>query len=216
MAEPALVGECIAAMLGAVSVPVTAKTRIGIDESDSYAELRDFVATLAAAGCRTFIVHARKAWLQGLSPRENREIPPLRYDLVHRLKADFPELTVVLNGGIASLAAAEQHLRDLDGVMIGRAAYHDPWMLAEADRRIFGDPHPLPNRHQVVERFLAFSERELSSGAPLTQLTRHLLGLFHGAPGAKSWRRHLSENAHRPGAGTRVIRDALERVPRGR
>jgi len=215
MGEPALVAECIAAMLGAASLPVTAKIRIGIDERASYAELSDFVAILAAAGCHTFIVHARKAWLQGLSPRQNREIPPLHYDLVHRLKADYPELTIVLNGGITSLAAVEEHLRRLDGVMVGREAYHNPWLLAEADRRIFGDPHPVPSRHQVIERFLPFAERELAGGVPLTQLTRHLLGLFQGAPGAKAWRRHLSENAHRPGASSEVIRDALKGIPPG-
>ncbi len=213
MAEPALVAECVLAMVETVRVPVTAKTRIGIDARDGYAELVDFVGTLAAAGCRVFIVHARKAWLQGLSPKENREIPPLRYDLVHRLKADFPDLAIVVNGGIASLEAAEQQLQRLDGVMIGREAYHNPWILAQADRRIFGDPHPVPSRHQVIERFLPFAEHELAAGVPLGRMTRHLLGLFHGAPGARAWRRRLSERAHRPGAGTEVIREALERVP---
>ncbi len=166
MAEPGLVADCIAAMRAAVGLPITAKTRIGIDGRDSYAELRDFVGTLAAAGCRTFIVHARKAWLQGLSPRQNREIPPLRYDLVYRLKGDFPELAIILNGGIASLAAAEEQLRRLDGVMIGREAYHNPWMLAAADQRIFADPHPEPSRHQVIERFLPFAEARAGSRRP--------------------------------------------------
>ncbi|MCB2262218.1 MAG: tRNA dihydrouridine(20/20a) synthase DusA [Candidatus Thiosymbion ectosymbiont of Robbea hypermnestra] len=199
MAEPALVADCIAAMKDAVSLPVTVKTRIGIDERDGYEELRDLVGALATAGCDALIVHARKAWLRGLSPRENRDIPPLRYDVVRRLKLDFPHLPVVINGGITSLAQARSLLPGLDGVMIGRAAYRDPWMLAAADRELFGDPGPSPNRRQVLEAYLPYLERKLAAGAPLNAMTRHLFGLFQGRPGARRWRRAISEHVHRPG-----------------
>ena len=170
MAEPRLVADGVAAMRDAVSLPITVKHRIGIDERDSYDELRDFVGTVAEAGCGVFIVHARKAWLQGLSPRENREVPPLRYDRVTRLKRDFPELRIVINGGVTSLDQTESLLRELDGVMIGREAYHNPWLLADADRRIFGVAGPQPSRHEVLERFIPFAERELAGGVPLGRL----------------------------------------------
>ncbi len=215
MAEPALVADCIAAMREAVPLPVTAKHRIGIDHQEGYGPLRDFVGTLAEAGCRTFIVHARKAWLQGLSPKENREVPPLRYERVHRLKADFPRLEIVINGGILDLDQALEQLERVDGVMMGRAVYHDPWLLAEADRRIFGaDFHP-GTPHRVVRRYLELVERECGRGVPLKRMARHLLGLFHGRPGARRWRRHLSEHAHRRGAGPEVIEQALALVPEG-
>ncbi len=208
MAEPQVVADCVAAMKGAVEIPVTVKTRIGIDERDSYGELVDFVGQVAEAGCDALIVHARKAWLQGLSPRENREIPPLRYDWVQRLKGDFPSLAVVINGGIQTLDAAVELLRGLDGVMIGREAYQNPWILAQADRLIFGDPALTPSRLRVLERFLPYVEQGLAAGVPLNAMTRHILGLFQGQPGARAWRRHLSENAHRTGAGLEVLRAA--------
>ncbi len=214
MAEPALVAECVAAMRESVSLPVTAKHRIGIDELDGYDRLTRFVETLAEAGCRTFIVHARKAWLQGLSPRENREVPPLRYKSVYRLKRDFPHLEFVLNGGVLNMDQAEIHLQQVDGVMVGREAYHNPWILAEADRRLFGSTEHPGSRHQVIERLMPLVERECARGVPLKRITRHLLGLFHGQPGAKRWRRHLSENAHLPGAGPEVLEQALSLVPR--
>ncbi len=213
MAEPELVAECMAAMIEAVSIPVTLKTRIGIDDRDSYEELAAFVARIAEAGCRSFIVHARKAWLQGLSPKENREIPPLHYDRVHRLKQDFPQLEIVINGGIKSLDQAAEQLQHVDGVMIGREAYHNPWILAEADRRLYGDAHPTPTRHEVLARLLPFVEQELAMGVRLQQITRHILGLFQGQPGARAWRRHLSEHAHRPGAGPELIAQAAALVP---
>ncbi len=213
MAEPGLVAECVAAMAAAVEIPVTVKHRIGIDDLDSYDALARFVATVAGAGCRTFIVHARKAWLQGLSPKENREIPPLRYDLVYALKRDLPALEIIVNGGIASLEDAARHLERVDGVMVGRAAYHDPWLLAEVDRRFYGDGHAVPTPHGVVEAYLPYVERQLAAGVPLTRMTRHLLGLFAGRPGARRWRRVLSEGAHRPGAGSDLIRAALREVP---
>jgi tRNA-dihydrouridine synthase A len=206
MAEPALVAECVTAMRATVQVPVTVKHRIGIDERDSYAELIDFVGRLSEAGCDAIIVHARKAWLKGLSPKENRDIPPLRYEVVRDLKRDFPDLPIVINGGIKTLNETADFLRELDGVMIGREAYHNPWILAEADRRVFGDDHPLPTRRQVLEAFILYAERQLAAGVPLNAMSRHLLGLFQGRPGARAWRRRISEQAHRPGAGVEVLR----------
>ncbi|WP_082877547.1 MULTISPECIES: tRNA dihydrouridine(20/20a) synthase DusA [Methylomonas] len=209
MAEPQLVADCLAAMRDAVSIPVTVKSRIGIDDRDSYAELTEFIATVANAGCKTFIVHARKAWLSGLSPKENREIPPLRYDVVLQLKQDFPQLEIVINGGINSLDTAEALLDRVDGVMLGREVYHNPYLLAEVDARIFHDPQPLPSRRQVVIGMQDYIERQLESGQRLHNITRHMLGLFHGADGARAWRRHLSEHAGKPGAGFQVVLDAL-------
>lgn len=210
MAEPALVAECVAAMGDAVSVPVTVKTRIGIDDMDSYAALANFIGTVAAAGCNTFIIHARKAYLKGLSPKENRTVPPLKYEYAWQLKTDFPRLTIVVNGGITDLDAAQQQLAHVDGVMLGRAAYHDPYLLADVDRRFFADPHPVLSRKQVVEAMLPYIERELSDGTSLKQITRHMLGLFQGMPGARHWRRHLSQYAVQPGADIAVVLQALE------
>ena len=215
MAEPELVAECVAAMGAAVAVPITVKTRIGIDHRDRYEDLADFVSTLAAAGCRTFIIHARKAWLRGLSPKENREVPPLRHDRVLRLKADFPELEIILNGGVRTVAEAAGLLRDVDGVMIGREAYHNPWILAQADPLIFGEPTPASRRQAVIEALLPWVEEELAAGIGLQSISRHLLGLFTGVAGARAWRRHLSEQAHRKGAGVEVLREAARRVRGG-
>ncbi|QBQ54145.1 tRNA dihydrouridine(20/20a) synthase DusA [Nitrosococcus wardiae] len=215
MMEPELVAECVAAMAQTVQLPVTVKTRIGVDEQDSYEALTRFISTVAQAGCRTFILHARKAWLQGLSPKENREKPPLRYEVVRAIKQDFPHLEVVINGGITTLEEAQEHLTLLDGVMIGRAAYHNPYLLAQLDRYFYGDFHPLSPRHGIMEAFLPYVEEQLAQGIYLSRITRHILGLFQGQPGARAWRRYLSENAHRPGAGIEVIREALRRVPQG-
>lgn len=209
MAEPQLVADCVAAMRDTVSIPVTVKSRIGIDDRDSYSELADFIATVASAGCRTFIVHARKAWLSGLSPKENREIPPLRYDVVFQLKQDFPELEIVINGGINTLDAAEALLNQVDGVMLGREVYHNPYLLAQVDARIFRDERPLLSRQQIVMAMQDYIEQQIQSGQRLHNITRHMLGLFHGADGARAWRRHLSENAGKPGAGYQVVLDAL-------
>jgi tRNA-dihydrouridine synthase A len=213
MAEPELVADCVAAMAAATTVPITVKTRIGIDERDSYEDLARFVDIVAAAGCRVFIIHARKAWLRGLSPRENREIPPLHYEVVERIKVDFPALRIVLNGGITDLEQAARQLPRLDGVMIGRAAYQNPYLLAEVDRRFFGDTRSAPTRHQVVAAFLPYVERQLARGVSLNAMTRHILGLFQGRPGARAWRRYLSEQAHRPGAGVEIIEAALRVAP---
>ncbi|HFE48792.1 MAG TPA: tRNA dihydrouridine(20/20a) synthase DusA, partial [Chromatiaceae bacterium] len=209
MREPGLVAEGIAAMVAAVDIPVTVKTRIGVDHNDSYEELSALVDKLAIAGCRTFIIHARKAWLKGLSPKENREIPPLRYEIAHRLKQDFPNLELIVNGGITNLDAAAAQLERVDGVMIGREAYHNPWLLADVDRRFHGDETPPPERRQIIQRLLPFIESELASGVPLQRISRHILGLFQGQPGARRWRRHLSENSHKKNADTTVIVEAL-------
>ncbi len=215
MAEPELVADCVSAMIGAVEVPVTVKCRIGIDDMDDVGTLPAFVERIARTGCTSFTVHARKAWLQGLSPKENRDIPPLRYDVVHATKQRFPDLEIAINGGIPDLDAALEQLELVDGVMLGRAAYHTPYVLAEADRRIFGDEGEVPTRHEVVARFLPFVERHLEEGVPLHRMTRHIIGLFQGLPGARAWRRHLSTQATRPGAGVEVIEQALAFVPQG-
>jgi len=212
MAEAELVAHCVAAMREAVSIPVTVKTRIGIDEQDSYEFLCQFIHTVAAAGCDTFIVHARKAWLKGLSPRENREIPPLDYPRVYRLKQDFPQLTLALNGGISSLAQAQAHLQHLDGVMLGREAYQNPYLLAQVDSALFGDTSPILSRHQVVEAMVPYIEAELAKGNQLAHVTRHMLGLYQGIPGARAWRRYLSEHACRRGAGVEVLLAAMAQV----
>ncbi len=215
MAEPRRVAQCVAEMRAAVRIPVTVKTRIGVDQRDRYEDLAEFVEVVATAGCHTFIVHARKAWLAGLSPKENREVPPLRHDRVQRLKQDFPHLEIVLNGGISSVEQAAGLLSGVDGVMIGREAYHNPWMLAEADALIFGEPPVTLSRQGVIEALLPFVEQELAAGTPLHRITRHLLGLFQGVPGARAWRRHLSEQAYRPEAGIEVLRAAAHRVRTG-
>ena len=209
MAEPSLVRECVAAMREAASLPVTVKTRIGIDNQDSYGFLYAFIAGLAAAGCTAFIIHARKAWLQGLSPKKNREVPPLRYDVVYRLKRDFPHLEFIINGGISSLDQAQEHLQKVDGVMLGRAAYHNPYILADADRRLFGISGAPVSRHVIIARLLPYIEDQLIDGTRLHHITRHILGLFQGVHGARAWRRHLSEHGCREGAGTEVVRQAL-------
>jgi tRNA-dihydrouridine synthase A len=209
MAEPDLVADCVAAMQRSVSVPVTVKCRIGIDAQDDEADLARFVAAVAEAGCRTLIVHARKAWLQGLSPKENREVPPLDYARVYRLKAARPDLTIILNGGIADLDTAQQHLAHVDGVMLGRAAYQTPYVLAEVDRRFFGASQPAPTRAEVIEGLIPHVVRHLKTGGRLNNVVRHILGLYHGCPRARAFRRHLSENAVKDGAGIDVLLEAL-------
>ena len=211
MAEPGLVADCIDAMNTAVSVPVTVKTRIGVDDRDSFDELAHFVRCVHAAGCKTFIIHARKAYLQGLSPKENRTVPPLKYDFAYRIKQMFPDLVIILNGGIESLDGAETHLQKVDGVMLGRAAYHNPYLLAQVDRRLFKDTHPVPARDDIVRSMIPYIERELKRGTQLKHITRHMLGLYQGIPGARHWRRHLSENAPHSEAGTGVILEALKK-----
>jgi tRNA-dihydrouridine synthase A len=211
MAQPRTVAACVRAMRDAVAVPVTVKTRIGIDDHDSYAFLSDFTETVAAAGCDTFVVHARIAILEGLSPKDNRSVPPLDYDRVYRLKREHPELTIVINGGVASADEIASHLERVDGVMIGREAYQNPWFLTEIERRFCGGSAP-SSRLDVLDRLVPYVERELAAGTELKHIARHVLGLFAGQPGARAWRRHLSEQAHRPGAGVDVLHDAVERL----
>lgn len=211
MAEPETVAACVAAMRRAVSIPVTVKTRIGIDDRDGYEHLVDFVRRIVDAGCTVFAVHARKAWLQGLSPKENREIPPLSYETVHRLKTDFPALTIVLNGGVKSLdeALAQIGPGKLDGVMIGRAAYEMPYMLASVDRAIYADSRPVLARAEAVRAYLPFAARMLDAGVPLGPIAKPLIPLFHGQPGGRLWRRHLAERVHKKGAGVAVLESGL-------
>ncbi len=206
MAEPVLVAECYRAMADAIAIPVTIKTRIGIDDHDDYEFLRLFVATLAEAGCESFYVHARKAILQGLSPKQNRDVPPLRYDIALRLKREFPNLQIVLNGGLRTVADVRHHLADFDGVMVGREAYNNPYVLAEIENDQYGTP--LPGRDDVVRRFLPYVERQLRNGVRLHAMTRHIQGLYAGEPGARLWRRTLSEGGADRAAGVEVIERA--------
>lgn len=209
MNDAPLVADCFRAMQDAANIPVTIKHRIGIDEQDSYQFLCDFIGTVAEAGCLTFIVHARKAWLKGLSPKQNREIPPLDYDRIYQLKKDFPQLEIIINGGIKTLSEAVNHLDHVDGVMMGREAYHNPYLLADVDRTIYHSDRPAPTRLQVLEQFSNFVLEELESGVKLSHMTRHILGLYQGLPGARKFRRHISENAHLPDATTEVLHQAL-------
>jgi len=208
MAEPGIVANCVHAMRAAVAVPVTVKTRIGIDRDESLDQLSEFVDTVADAGCTTFIVHARRAWLNGISPKQNREVPPLNYSRVYELKRRRPQLTIVINGGIKTLDAADRHLDQVDGVMMARQAYASPYLLAQVDNRFYNSSRIPPSREDVLERYLEYCARELNSGCPLNRLSRHLMGLFQGQPGARRWRRRLSEYAHRPDTGVDLIRQA--------
>ena len=215
MGFPEVVAEAVAAMRGACSLPVGVKHRIGFDDRDSYEEMRHFVDLVAAAGCDRFVVHARKAWLKGLSPKENREIPPLRHEDVRRLKSERPDLRIECNGGIRSLEEATDHLQQLDGAMIGRAAWDDPWLLSDADRAIYGAENPQTSRHDLVRAMLPYVEQRLAAGERLHPLIRPLLLLFRAQPGGRRWRRYLSEADTGPGAGVEVIEQALLQVPEG-
>lgn len=214
MREPGLVADCIAAMRKAVAIPVTVKCRIGVDEQDPDVALPVLARQVRDAGCETLVIHARKAWLDGLSPKENRDVPPLEYERAYALKVAMPEMEIIVNGGILTLDEAATHLDHVDGVMLGRAAYQTPWVLADVDRRFYGDKSPASTRHEVLERFLPYVERELSRGTHLHSMSRHILGLFQGLPGARAFRRHISENAPRKDAGAEVITDAMALVPR--
>jgi tRNA-dihydrouridine synthase A len=208
MAEPALVADCIAAMGAEAGVPITVKCRIGIDDQDTEESLDRFIDAVAEGGCTTFILHARKAWLQGLSPKENRDVPPIDYGRVYRVKAGRPGLTIIVNGGIGTLDEAVAHLTHVDGVMLGRAAYQDPYLLAGVDSLLFGRAEVPPSRLEVLDCFMAYAEGELARGVRLNQLTRHILGLFHGQKRARSFRRLLAEGAHLDGAGIEVLQAA--------
>ena len=210
MGEPSLVADCVAAMAAACKIPVTVKHRIGIDDMDDYEAMREFVRTLATAGCATFIVHARKAWLKGLSPKENREVPPLQYERVYQLKAEFPELTIVINGGITTLEQCQSLLTQVDGVMLGREIYHNPYLLAAVDSMLFDSNEPLPSRSQVLENYIAYCERNLLEGGRLHPMARHILGLYQGLPGARAFRRHISTFGVKADADAAVLRAAAE------
>jgi tRNA-dihydrouridine synthase A len=212
MAEPERVAECITAMKRSVSIPVTVKSRIGIDDQDSYLELAHFIATLADAGCKTFIIHARKAWLNGLSPKQNRDIPPLRYEMVYQIKQDFPDLELILNGGINTLDQGKAMLNFVDGVMLGREVYHRPFLLAKVDEVFFQNPSYDKSRTKIALQLIPYIQKQLKAGVRLNSITRHILGLFHGQPGAKCWRRHISENAYKSGADENVVLSALKFV----
>ncbi|KFA96718.1 tRNA-dihydrouridine synthase A [Vibrio sp. ER1A] len=214
MAEPELVAECVAAMKEVVDVPVTVKTRIGIDDQDSYEFLTRFVSLVSEkAGCEQFTIHARKAWLSGLSPKENREIPPLDYPRAYQIKKDFPHLQIAVNGGVKTLEESLEHLKHLDGVMIGREAYQNPYILAQVDQLIFGLDTPVKKRKQVVEEMYPYIEQQLANGSYLGHISRHMIGLFQAMPGARQWRRYISENAHKKGAGIEVLETALAKIP---
>jgi len=212
MAEPKLVADCVAAMKRAVSIPVTVKCRIGIDDQEPEVALRVLARAVIEAGADALVVHARKAWLRGLSPKENREVPPLDYELVYRLKAELPQVPVIINGGIGSIEEARAHLAHVDGVMLGRAAYQEPWRLLDADPILFGEAAPATSMQEAIAAFIPYVEEQLSRGTRLHAMTRHLVGAFHAVPGARAFRRHLAENAVRPGAGASVLRDAVALV----
>lgn len=212
MQEPDLVAECMAAMRDAVAIPVTVKSRIGVDEQDPQEALFTLVEKCKAAGVTHFIVHARKAWLEGLSPKENRDIPPLDYELVYQVKAAHPELLISINGGIEDLAESAAHLEKTDGVMLGRAAYKNPYLLAAVDAALFGDTQAAPSREEIVEQLIPYAERLVATGTPLHALTRHVMGLYQGQPGGRLWRRHLSENAPTRGDDPQVLKEALALV----
>jgi tRNA-dihydrouridine synthase A len=214
MAEPALVAEGVDAMKRAVKIPVTVKCRIGIDDQDPEVALDTLARGVIAAGADALIVHARKAWLNGLSPKENRDIPPLDYDRVYRLKAALPDMPIIINGGIASIGEAKAHLGHVDGAMLGRAAYHEPWRLLSVDAELFGEPAPYAAMKDVFEAMMPYIEAQLAQGTRLHSIVRHFVGAFHGVPGARAFRRHLAENGVKAGAGANVLRDAIALVER--
>jgi len=209
MAEPRLIAENVAAMQNAVNIPITVKNRIAIDEMKEHETLHNFIETVSAAGCHTFIIHARKAWLKGLSPKQNRDVPPLNYELVYLMKQEFPHLEIIVNGGIKTLEACEHHLKFVDGVMMGRDIYHNPYIMIDVDQQIYADTKAgKSSQLEILEQYLEYIERQLADGVYLKQMSRHLLGMFTGQAGAKAWRRYISENAHKPGAGIEVIQRA--------
>jgi tRNA-dihydrouridine synthase A len=213
MAQPELVADSVFAMKSKVSIPVTVKCRIGIDDMESYQSLEHFINIVAEGGCDTFIVHARKAWLKGLSPKQNREIPPLKYDYVYRLKSEKPELNIVLNGGIKTIEDVQQQLQHVDGVMIGREAYNNPYMLASVDQGVYHDTDAaIKSREEIVYQMCDYIDGEITKGTRLHSITRHILGLYQGCRGARAWRRYLSENSHRPDADSSVVKAALTKV----
>jgi len=212
MAEPELVADCVSAMKQQTQIPITVKTRIGIDERDSYEELSAFIEQVSNAGCQTFIIHARKAWLKGLSPKENRETPPLQYETVYQLKKDYPQLEIVINGGFTSIEQISEQYNHVDGVMIGRAAYQNPYLLAEVDQLIFQDDYSVKSRHEILEEFMEYVDHNLAQGIYLSHMARHILGLYQGQAGARLFRRIISEKAYKPGAGLNILKEAANQI----
>ncbi len=213
MAEAELVAENIVAMQKAVKIPVTVKNRIAIDDMPEYETLHNFLQVVSQAGCKTFIIHARKAWLKGLSPKQNRDVPPLNYQLVYQIKQEFPELEIIINGGIKTLEASEQHLKQVDGVMMGREVYHNPFVMNEVDKRLYSDKTARNSSElEILNQYMDYMQKQLNQGVLLKHMSRHLLGLFTGKPGAKAWRRHISENAYKKGAGIEVIQQAVNYI----
>lgn len=217
MAKPELVADCVAAMQEKVKIPVTVKCRVGIDNMESFESFENFISKVAETGCDTFIVHARNAWLKGISPKQNREIPPLKYDFVHRLKNENPAFTIVINGGIKTMETVKQQLQYVDGAMLGREAYHNPYILAAVDKEIYKDKMAsIKSREEIIEQMCEYIDSEQRNGVALHSITRHILGLFQGQPGAKAWRRYLSENGHHEDADSRVVKQALQQIERRR
>jgi tRNA-dihydrouridine synthase A len=212
MLDSLLVAECVAAMSSAVSIPVTVKCRIGVDHQDSYESLVHFIDIVAKAGCKVFIIHARKAWLNGLSPKQNREVPPLQYDIVRKIKQDFPDLSIILNGGIKTLTQIDEQLPYVDGIMIGREAYSNPYFLSEIHDKYYREVGKSLARQEVIYRFIPYVEQQLKNNIKLSSITRHILGLYQGQPGARKWRRYISEHAHKPKAEVNIIQEALHYV----
>jgi len=210
MAEAELVGENVSQMQHAVEIPVTVKNRIAIDDMDEVETLHNFIQTVSQAGCKTFIIHARKAWLKGLSPKQNRDVPPLNYELVYQMKKEFPDTEIIINGGIKTLDECSMHLKQVDGVMVGREAYHNPFIMNQVDEKIYADVINSQTHFDILERYIDYMEEQLKKGVYLKHMSRHILGLFPAMAGAKAWRRHISENAHKKGAGIEVIRTAVE------
>jgi tRNA-dihydrouridine synthase A len=212
MADPQLIAECIAAMRTSVTIPITVKNRIGIDEQDEAQSLRQFVDIVSQAGCDTFIIHARKAWLKGLSPKENRDIPPLNYELVYDIKREYPQLNIIINGGIKTMASSQQHLHAVDGVMLGREVYHNPYLMMHVDNALYNDNAEIFSRKQILQQYFVYIAQQMEQDIPLKRMSRHLLGLFQGQAGAKAWRRYISENAYKEGAGIEVLQIAMDLV----
>ena len=212
MAEPQLVADCVSSMSNAVNIPITVKSRIGVDDQDNYEFLHQFIETVKPAGCEHFIVHARKAWLSGLSPKQNREVPPLDYERVYQIKKDFSDLEISINGGIKTYEEARHHLQHIDGVMIGREIYQNPYMLTEADNQLWGDKIVIKTRQQIIDEMSEYIDKYVATGGRAWHVVRHMLGMCNGLPGAKQFRRYLSENSGREGANSKVLREAFAKV----
>ena len=212
MAEPHLIAECVDAMSAVVGIPITVKNRLGVDKQNEEESLRAFINVIAQAGCKVFIVHARKAWLKGLSPKENRDIPPLNYNLVYQVKKENPDLEIIINGGIKTIESCLDHLKYVDGVMVGREAYHNPYLLMQVDRAIYNNKSDVLSRKEVLRQYFPYVEEQIRQGSHLKHMSRHLLGLFQGQVGAKAWRRHISENAHKKDVGVELLQEAMDMV----